>query len=251
MSSKKVKKSTKKEVIEVEYIIDDTQIKVVTLEESSENVYSRRLRNLQFISLTMVLIITLISPFRLLNSQEIIDITAIGFISASFIPSLIAIFGFIRGRTFSLYISSFIYFIWIIVLSTFEFEIVLMICVLIIYFEVTRIIQVLEPIVENIKSLPLGGAYYHSTVVINRYFKFLLKFGTYLFGISTIFVLLGKYVFNLIQGNILFSIFMIVFLIFIIIFSRMTLTPDLEKVLLEERKERLEKELAESHSKYS
>ena len=237
---------------EMEYIVDGrVQKKVTIIEESATELYKRRRTNLQMISLAMVVVILVVSPLRLLDSRTIIDITAIGFISASLIPSLIAIFGFVKGQRFSLYLSTFIYGVWILVLSTFFLELLLLIVVLILYFEITRIIQIIHPLIVDVESISEGGAYYHASVTLRRYMRSLLRFGGILFAITLAVGVIGRYTIGFLQSDILFSIFTIIGLILLIILSRRTLTPDMTKILLEERRAKLDLELAKSHSKYS
>ena len=237
---------------EIEYITDGNTKKVLSrVAEPTSEIFKRKRLNLQFIALAMVFIIVLISPLRLIDSRTAIDITAVGFISASLIPSLIAIFGFIPGRKFCLLLSTLIYGAWILVLSVFYLEIILLFVVLIIYHEVTRIILIIDPLVEGVVSISEGGGYYHASVTISRYFKFLLRLSGILFSLSIILSIVGYYLFEFLQSDILFSIFMIVSLIVLLIISRRTLTPDIEKILLEKRREKMEEEMAKSHSKFS
>ena len=126
---------------EVEYV-DTGTIKVVSsVKEPYIDKYTRMRRNLQLIALILVLVITIVAPLNLLDSRSVLDITAIGFITASFIPSLLAIFGFLPGRRIALYISTFIYGIWIIILSVNFLEVILMIAVLIFFFEVNKVLK--------------------------------------------------------------------------------------------------------------
>ena len=236
---------------EIEYIIDGDTKKVEIITETNVEECKRKRTNLQLIALAMVLVIVLISPLKLLDTRTIIDITAVGFITACLIPSLIAIFGFLPGRRFCLLLSTFIFGVWILVLSTFYLEVILLFVVLILYYEVTRVIQIIDPIIEDVVSIAKGGAYYHASVAMNRYTKFLLRFAGILFGISLVFGIIGRYVFVYLQSDIIFSIFLITSLILLIITSRKTLTPDIEKLLLEQRRRELDEKLAKSHSKYS
>ncbi|NPD90729.1 MAG: hypothetical protein HGN29_18620, partial [Asgard group archaeon] len=168
-----------------------------------------------------------------------------------FVPSLIAIFGFMRGGRIGLYVSVTIYGLWILVLSSFYWEVILMMSVLIVYFEVTRMIQLIRPLLKNIKSISRGGAYYHAGVFLDRYFRFLLKFCGFLIGFSITFGVLGWYVFEPLPSDILFSIFFILCLVMLILISRRTITKDIQKILIEEERDRREHELAKSHSRYS
>ncbi|MFW9921703.1 MAG: hypothetical protein ACFFDW_00245 [Candidatus Thorarchaeota archaeon] len=236
---------------EIEYISGDTKKKVILVEDSAIDIYNRKKINLQLVSLAMVLVIFIISPLRLLDSRTIIDITAIGFITASLVPSLIAIFGFLPGRKFCLYISSFIYAVWIIVLATFYLEIILLIVVLIIYLEVTSTIIAIDPLLKDVEANIEGGAHYHASVVFGRYFKFLLRFSGILFASSLILGVVGWYAIEALQGDILFSIFILVSLVLLIVIIQKTLTPDLKEVLVEERRRRMEMDFADSYSKYS
>ena len=236
---------------DVEYI-DTGTIKVVSsVKEPYIDKYTTMRRNLQLIALILVLIITIVAPLNLLDSRSVLDITAIGFITASFIPSLLAIFGFLPGRRIALYTSTFIYGVWIIILSVNYLEVILMIALLIFFFEVTRMIIVIEPITKGITSISHGGAYYHATITLQRYFVFLLKFGGFLFGASTFLGVLGWFVLKPIQGDIMFSIFLIVNLILLMIIAQRTLTPDMEKFIIEKKRRKIEEELTQSHSKYS
>ena len=193
---------------EIEYIPDGNTKKLLSrVAEPTSEIFKRKRLNLQFIALAMVFIIVLISPLRLIDSRTAIDITAVGFISASLIPSLIAIFGLIPGRKFCLLLSTLIYGAWILVLSVFYLEIILLFVVLIIYHEVTRIILIIDPLVEGVVSISEGGVYYHASVTISRYFKFLLRLSGILFSLSIILSIVGYYLFEFLQSDILFSIF--------------------------------------------
>jgi len=187
----------------------------------------------------------------LLDSRTAVDFTAIGFIIAGLIPSVIAIFGVIGGRRIALNLSIIIYGSWIMVLSTQFWEIILLMIALIIYFETTRILLIIHPLLLKVESIAKGGAYYHANVFLGRYFRYLLKFSGLLIGSSFVLGVIGWYVFEPLQSDILFSLFMIVCLIMLIILSRKTLTPDVEKIILQEERDRLEEELAKSHSRYS
>ncbi len=236
----------------VEYMVDGQQLKEVVKAKAGYNeLYDRKVRNLQIIALVMVLMITFIAPLRLLDSRTYVDFTAIGFIIAGLVPSIIAIFDIIGGRKFALYLSVVIYGAWIMVLSTQFWEIILLITALIIYYEITRILLIIHPLLKNIESIAKGGAYYHANVFLGRYFRYFLKFSGLLIGSSFVLGVLGWYVFEPLQSDIIFSVFMIICLITLIIVSRKTLTPDIEKIILEEERERLEDNLARSHSKYS
>lgn len=241
-----------KEKNEIEYITDGDTKKVLSqISEPATEIFKRKILNLQIIALVMVFVIILISPLRLIDSQTTINITAVGFITASLIPSLIAIFDFMPGRKICLSLSTIIFGVWILVLSVFYLEIILLFVVLIIYHEVTRTILIIQPLVKDIVSISEGGAYYHASVTISRYFKFLIRLGGILFGVSIILGVIGHYLFDFLQSDILFSIFIIVSLIVLLIISRRTLTPDIEQILLEKRREKMEEEMARSHSKYS
>jgi len=241
-----------KEENEIEFISEGDTKRVLTLvTEPTSEIFKRKRLNLQFIALAMVLVIIIISPLRLIDSRTAVDITAVGFISASLIPSLIAIFGFLPGRKFCLLLSTLIYGAWILVLSAFFLEIILLFVVLIIYHEVTKTILIIQPLVEGTVSISEGGVYYHASVTISRYFKFLLRLSGILFSVSIVLSIIGYYLFEFLQSDILFSIFMIVSLIVLLIISRKTLTPDIEQILLQKRREKMEEEMAKSHSKYS
>ncbi len=245
----------KKDVVEreeIEYIVEGKVLKQVSKAKINfSEEFDTKIRNLQIIALVMVVIISLISPLRLIESRTYFDFTAVGFVTASFVPSIIAIFGFMRGGRISLYVSVTIYGLWILVLSSFYWEIILMMSVLIIYFEVTRMIQLIRPLLTNVKSISRGGAYYHAGVFLDRYFRFLLKFCGFLVGLSIIFGVLGWYVFEPLPSDILFSIFFILCLVMLILISRRTITKDIQRILIEEERDRMEFELAKSHSRYS
>lgn len=261
MSSEKRQKkkesasSKKKDVVEqeeIEYIVEGKVLKQVSKAKINfSEEFDTKIRNLQIIALVMVVIISLISPLRLIESRTYFDFTAVGFVTASFVPSIIAIFGFMRGGRISLYVSVTIYGLWILVLSSFYWEVILMMSVLIIYFEVTRMIQLIRPLLTNIKSISRGGAYYHAGVFLDRYFRFLLKFCGFLVGLSIIFGVLGWYIFEPLPSDILFSIFFILCLVMLILISRRTITKDIQRILIEEERDRMEYELAKSHSRYS
>ncbi|MBK5113452.1 MAG: hypothetical protein KGD59_05880 [Candidatus Heimdallarchaeota archaeon] len=246
------KKKQVEEQEEVEYIVEGKILKQVTKAKINfSEEFDKKIRNLQIIALVMVFVISLISPLRLIESRTYFDFTAVGFVTASFIPSLIAIFGFMRGGRISLYVSLVIYGLWILVLSSFYWEVILLMSVLVIYFEVTRMIQLTRPLLQNIKSISRGGAYYHVGVFLERYFRFLLKFCGFLVGFSITFGVLGWYIFEPLPSDILFSIFFILCLAMIIMISRRTITKDIQKILIEEERDRMEYELAISHSRYS
>ncbi len=246
------KEKEEKEHTEIQYVVEGKALKQVSiaLVNYSEE-YDKKIRNLQIIAVVMVVIISLISPLRLIESRSYFDFTAVGFVTASFVPSLIAIFGFMRGGRFCLYLSTIIYGLWILVLSNFYWEVILLMAVLIIYFEITRMIQIIRPLLTNIKSISRGGAYYHAGVFLDRYFRFLLKFCGFLIGFSITFGVLGWYIFEPLPSDFLFSIFFIICLAMLILLSRRTLTKDVQKILIEEERDRMETELAKSYSKYS
>jgi len=242
---------TSEDISNVEFV-EAGQLKVVSeVKEPFIERYTKMRRNLQLVALTLVLIITIIAPLNLLDSRSVLDITAIGFISASFIPSLLAIFGFLPGRKIALSISTFIYGVWIIVLSVNFLEVILMIAILIFFFEVTRMIITIEPFIKGIISVSEGGTYYHASITIQRYFAFLLRFGGILFGGSTILGIIGFYTFKQIQGDIMFSIFLITCLILLLIIAQRTLTPDMEKLIIQKKRRQIEEELSQSHKKFS
>ena len=126
-----------------------------------------------------------------------------------------------------------------------------MFCVLIFFFEVTRAIIAFEPITKDVESVAKGGVYYHAAIAIQRYFVFLLKLGGYLFGASAALGLIGFFTFKEIQGDIMFTIFLIICLILFLIFAQRTLTPDMEKLIVQKRRQQIEDELLHSHKKYS
>ncbi|MCK5047310.1 MAG: hypothetical protein KAS22_12065 [Candidatus Heimdallarchaeota archaeon] len=246
------KKKDVEEQVEIEYIVEGKILKQVSKSKINfSEEFDTKVRNLQIIALVMVVIISLISPLRLIESRTYFDFTAVGFVTASFVPSLIAIFGFMRGGRISLYISVIIYGLWILVLSSFYWEVILMMSALIIYFEVTRMIQLVRPLLSNVKSISRGGAYYHAGVFLDRYFRFLLKFCGFLVGFSITFGVLGWYIFEPLPSDILFSIFFILSLAMLILISRRTITKDIQKIIIKEERDRMEHELAKSHSRYS
>jgi len=261
MSSKKkqrkeeISTSKEKQVMEqeeIEYIVEGKTLKQISKAKINfSEEFDKKIRNLQIIALVMVVVISLISPLRLIESRTYFDFTAVGFVTASFVPSLIAIFGFMRGGRISLYVSVLIYGLWILVLSSFYWEVILMMSVLIIYFEVTRMLQLIRPLLRNVKSISRGGAYYHAGVFLDRYFRFLLKFCGFLIGLSITFGVLGWYIFEPLPSDILFSIFFILCLAMLMLISRRILTKDIQKILIEEERDRMEYELAYSHSRYS
>lgn len=246
------KKKDVEEQEEIEYIVEGKILKQVSKAKINfSEEFDTKVRKLQIIALVMVVIISLISPLRLIESRTYFDFTAVGFVTASFVPSLIAIFGFMRGGRIGLYVSVTIYGLWILVLSSFYWEVILMMSVLIIYFEVTRMIQLIRPLLINVKSISKGGAYYHVGVFIDRYFRFLLKFCGFLVGFSITFGVLGWYIFEPLPSDILFSIFFILCLVMLILISRRTITKDIQKILIKEEHDRMETELTKSHSRYS
>jgi hypothetical protein len=229
----------------------DADRTVTIIAESFTVAYDRKIRNLQFIALMMVLIISIISPLRLIEARSTFNFTSMGFVVASFVPAMIAIFDFMPGRKLSLLLSTFIYAVWILIQSTFFWEAILVTIVLIIYFEVTWTIQMMQPILQDVKSTEEGGTYYHANVMLGRYLKFLLLFTGIITGISIVSGIIGWYVIEPLQSDIIFAIFMIICLALIIILARLTLTPDIEKLLLEEQRKEMEKRFAESHARYS
>ncbi|HUT79908.1 MAG TPA: hypothetical protein VMZ29_01800 [Candidatus Bathyarchaeia archaeon] len=255
-SKRKTKKkvTTKKEeqINSVEFKTKDAKTKTVEkLAVAYSEEYDKKIRNLQIIALILILVMTLIAPLRLFDSKKIFDITAVGFVVAGIVPAIIAIFDFMRGRRLCLYLSTLIYGSWIIVTSVFYWEIILLTGLLIIYFEVTRVLQLISPILANVESIASGGAYYHANVYLKRYIVFLLKYSGIILGSTLCFGILGRYVFVLIQGDILFSIFIIVCLILVMILSRRVITLDIKKILIKEQKERMEEDLAKTYSRYN
>ncbi|MBN1328877.1 MAG: hypothetical protein JXA54_05330 [Candidatus Heimdallarchaeota archaeon] len=250
---KKEKAITKEEQINtVEFNTKDAKIKkigklIVTYSEE----YDKKIRNLQIIALILILVMTLIAPLRLFDSKKLFDITAVGFVIAGMVPAIIAIFDFMRGRKLCLYLSTLIYGTWIIVSSVFYWEIILLTGLVVIYFEITRVLQLISPLLANVQSIANGGAYYHANVYLKRYIIFLLKYSGIILGFTMFIGILGRYVFVLIQGDILFSIFIIVCLILVLILSRRVITLDIQKILIKEQKERMEEDLSKTYSKYS
>jgi len=263
---KKISKRSKKEIEEeeelddittanigeTEIILEDSAQKKVALIRTNYNeAYDKKRRNLQIIALAMVFIITVVSPLRLLDQMSTFNYTAIGFVSASLIPALIAVFGVLKGRAFCHYLSTLIYGVWIIMQSASHWEINLMISILIIYFEVVRMLIIFDPLMKDIESISTGGAYYHANVVLGRYFKFLLKFAGVLFGTSVSLGTIAFYLIDYLPSDILFSIFMMICLALVVILSRRTLTPDIKEIILEKEKEKLQRKLQRDHSRYS
>ena len=236
---------------EVEFVKAGTLKVVSVVRDSHIERYTKMRRNLQLIALILVLLITIVAPLNLLDSRTVLDITAIGFITASFIPSLLAIFGFLPGRKVALIISTFIYGTWILILSVNFLEIILMFAILIFFFEVTRTIIVIEPFTKDITSVSEGGVYYHAAITIQRYFGFLLRFGGILFGGSTVLGIIGWFAIKPIQGDIIFSIFLIISLILLLVIAQRTLTPDMQKFIVQKRRRQIEEDLEKSHTKFS
>jgi hypothetical protein len=236
---------------EVEYLTDGTtkMVKLAPINYAEE--YDKKIRNLQIVALIIVFLITLISPLRLFDSRRIIDIISIGFVVVAVAPSLFAIFTFRRGRKVALFLSIFIYATWVILLSSFYWEIVLIGGLLLIYYEVTTTLHKIRLLLHNVKSIATGGAFYHANVFLDRYFKFLLKFGGIILGSSLVLGVIGWYLFSVLPGDIVFSVFMIICLMIVFLFSRRTLTPDVQKLILEEKQEQIDKDLAKKHSRYS
>ncbi|NHJ49533.1 MAG: hypothetical protein FK733_17215 [Asgard group archaeon] len=236
---------------EVEYIADGTikKVKVATINYAEE--YDKRIRNLQIVALVLISLITFISPLRLFDSRTIFDITVIGFVIAAMAPSLFSVFTYRRGRKVGLFISMAIYGSWILVLSTFYWEVILLAGILVIYFEIITTLHKVRLMLFNVESIAEGGAYYHANIYLTRYFKYLLKFGGLILGSSLVLGVVGWYLFLVLQGDIVFSIFMIICLGILILFSRRTLTADVKKLIIEEKREKLEEDMAKSHSRYS
>lgn len=236
----------------IEYTIDNQKPKEVTrIKVGYNELYDRKIRNLQIIAFSMVLIITFISPLQLLDSRTYVDFTAVGFIIAGIVPSIIAVFKIIGNRKFALNLSLVIYGSWIFVLSTQFWEIILLMNALLIYYETTRIILLIHPLLDNVKTIAKGGAYYHANVFLKRYFRYFLKFSGLLIGSSFALGVIGWYTFEPLQSDIIFSIFIIICVITLIIISRITLTPDIEKILIHEAKDKIEEELVKSYSRYA
>ncbi|NHJ38618.1 MAG: hypothetical protein FK731_01200 [Asgard group archaeon] len=232
------KEEIKQEKIEeeIEYTIDSKRVKRVKVSEVNfADEFDKKIRNMQIISLTMVLIITIISPLRLFDSRTIIDLVIVGFVIAGLAPSIYTIFVNRRGQKITLVLSLIIYSSWILVLSTFYWEVILLVSVLVIYYEVTSMMHKIRILLINVKSIAEGGAYYHSNVYLSRYFKYLLKFAGLILSSSLVLGVIGWYLFQPLQGDIFFSIFMIVCLVMVVIFSRRTLTLDMQKLLIDEK----------------
>lgn len=236
----------------ITYSLPQKQTKeIAKVEKPISEVYDERIRNLQILSFIMVVIITLVSPLRMITDRSTIDFVAIGFVSFSFVPSLNAILGIGPWRKLSLYLSVLTYGFWILFQSVFYWEVILMIIVLIIYAEVTRTIILIEPILEDIVSISEEGSFYHASVTISRYFQFMLRFIGILVGSSLLLGVFGWYLFTAIQGDIIFSIFILIGIIVLLIISRKTLTPDIKKILLEKERKKIEDKMAQDYSKYA
>ena len=104
---------------------------------------------------------------------------------------------------------------------------------------------------NDVETIIEGGAYYHASVFLKRYIKYLFKFSGLVIGFSIILGVIGWYAFEYLPSDILFSLFMIISLILIIFISRKTLTADAKKEILIEERKKAEKELIKSHSKYA
>lgn len=237
---------------EIEYTIDSKVVKRVKVSEINfADEYDKKIRNMQIVSMTMVMIVTLISPIRLFDSRTVIDLVIVGFVIAGLAPSIYTIYVNRRGQKVTLILSIIIYSTWILILSTYYWEVILLVSILFIYYEVTSMLHKIRILLLNVKSIAEGGAYYHSNVFLGRYFKYLLKFAGLLLGSSLVLGVIGWYLFQPLQGDIFFSIFMIVCLVMIVIFSRKTLTLDIQEILIDEKRERIEKDLEKSHSRFS
>ncbi|MBD3189407.1 MAG: hypothetical protein GF308_02125 [Candidatus Heimdallarchaeota archaeon] len=255
-AEKKKKKEKKKpsttEPEKVSYLLARSQAKELKrLEKPMSELYDEKVRNLRIFSFIMVFIITLVSPFRILSGPSALDYVAIGAVSFSIVPSLNAILGVGPWRKLSLHLSLLIYGTWILFQSVFYWEIILMMIVLIIYFEVTRTIIFIEPLLEGVKSISTEGSFYHASVTIDRYFHFMLRFIGILVGSSLFLGVIGWYVFTAIQGDIIFSIFLVISIIVLLVVSRKTLTPDIKKILLERERKKMEERMAQEYSRYA
>jgi hypothetical protein len=252
MSEKQAKPEEIIDDSEIEYSVDSKVIKRVKVAEINfAEEYDKKIRNMQIISLVIILIITLISPLRLFDSRTVVDFVMVGFIIAGLVPSIYAIFVYRRGQRLMLILSLLIYSSWILVLSTFYWEVILLVSILVIYYEITSMLHKIRILLINVKSIAEGGAYYHANVFLGRYFKYLLKFAGLILASSLVLGVIGWYLYQPLQGDILFSIFMIICLVMIVIFSRKTLTPDIQKLIIKEKHEKIEKDLERSHSRYS
>ncbi|NHK31471.1 MAG: hypothetical protein FK730_08980 [Asgard group archaeon] len=252
MNEKQTKLEKISEESEIEYSVDSKVIKRVKVAEINfAEEYDKKIRNMQIVSMVMVMIITLISPLRLFDSRTIVDLVMVGFVIAGLVPSIYAIYANRRGQKLMLILSILIYSTWIMVLSTFYWEIILLVSILVVYYEITSMLHKIRILLINVKSIAEGGAYYHTNVFLGRYFKNLLKFAGLILATSLILGVVGWYLFQPLQGDILFSIFMIICLVMIVLFSRKTLTPDIQKLMIEEQRDRIEKDLEKSHSRFS
>ncbi|MCF2142702.1 MAG: hypothetical protein K9W42_03285 [Candidatus Heimdallarchaeota archaeon] len=254
-TKRKKQKKEKEKPIEVEYQIGGRRKKIQVLKLGFEEEYIRKMQTLQLIAVICVMIIIAIFPlqfayYAIKPSNEIFSIS-IGFIVAGVVPSIIAIFGIVRGRKLALNGSLLIFGVWILVQSIYFWEVIIFISVLIIYYEITQKIITVTAMVGEIKSTGEEGAYYHASIFLQEYLRFIAKFSGLLIGISLIIGIIGQYLFTRIQGDILFAVFMIVTLVLIVIITRETITADLKAILLREEKERREELLAKTHSKYS
>lgn len=249
-------KLNSKESKGVEVVIGGTIKKTIEKAEVKySEEYDRKILTLQIIATVSVMIVVLISPLRLIDSDINFSSSyfyvTIGFIVSGIVPSIIAIFNFMKGRAFCLYLSTIIYSAWILVLSTFFWEVILLSSVLIIYFEITKMLQKIEPMLVDIKSIAKGGAYYHANVFLKRYLRFVLLSSSILVGSSVLLGIFGMYVITLIQGDIIFSIFIIIVTILTFIITKQTLTLDMKKLIAKQAKKKQEEELAKTHSKYA
>ena len=79
--------STKeKDQEEIEYIVEGKTLKQVSKAKINfSEEFDKKIRNLQIIAIAMVIVISLISPLRLIESRSYFDFTAVGFVTASFV----------------------------------------------------------------------------------------------------------------------------------------------------------------------
>ncbi|MEA2069847.1 MAG: hypothetical protein U9O98_01000 [Asgard group archaeon] len=244
--------SATKEEETVTYRLSDTKHKEIKrIKVDYQEQCSKKILNLQIIAVVLVLIITIVAPLRLFESQTIVDYTAIGFVTISLVPAFIAIFQLLSHHRLNLLLSFSIYFIWIIIQSIFYWEIILMMIILLMYYEITNTIQKVAKTVKDVESISESGTYYHANVLLKRYFMYLGRFVLLVTGISIMLGVLGNLVFNNLQGDIIFSIVIIISMIFLIIYAQKILTPDLEAILKEKQLKEIDKKMAEQYSKYS
>jgi hypothetical protein len=229
---------------------------IVSIENPREN-YERKLKTLQILAITIVLIIISVAIYRLLlelfkqGKTDTLDYAMIGFITFALVPVIIAVFGLFKYRNFCLYISTFIFSVWVFVQSVFFWEMILLFTITIIYFEITQIIIHFSSLIEGARVHPKGDIYYHASIVLNRYFHFILQFSLILGAVSLFAGLIGYFVIEPLSSAFIFGLFVIFLIIGTMLVIRRILTPQMEKILLEKERQKREKELLNSHSRFS